>query len=297
MDPNYLTTQPVEFGDARANLRLSSVYALYGDQFRRWFGITAPTSVLASVALWLADDRIRAIYRNIPRGELPYHHGEIAEAFVLRFGAYFISWLLGCIALGAIATVVNGLDADDASDVWKSDSYQKAREHFGTLLWAALLTYCAFLVGMAMVEIVAVALTRVVGWSHFARFSYAMGVIGYAAIAGIISWFGMAIPLVLSGNAGAWAALKKSISLSNGYEGFLFLLVVESVIGSYLAWYAVRYGLSFLFPAQFRFTAWYGWLVYFMAVLATAAVEPPMFIGFSLLAANSSALTNAGAKE
>jgi hypothetical protein len=113
--------------------------------------------------------------------------------------------------------------------------------------------------------------------------------IGYVVVASIVSWFGMAIPLILAENIGVWKALKRSVKLSNGYEGFLFLLVVEFMAGSYVAWYAASYGLSFLFPAQLRFTAWYGWLVYFIAVLATAAVEPPMFIGFSLLAANEPA--------
>jgi hypothetical protein len=99
----------------------------------------------------------------------------------------------------------------------------------------------------------------------------------------------MAIPLILAGGVGAWGALKKSVKLSNGYEGFLFLLVVESVVGSYFAWYAVHFGLPFLLPAQLRYTAWYGWVIYLAAVLASAAVQPPMFIGFSLLASDESA--------
>jgi hypothetical protein len=94
----------------------------------------------------------------------------------------------------------------------------------------------------------------------------------------------MAIPLILTGDIGVWAALKKSVRLSNGYEVFLFLLVVESVVGSYVAWYATHFGLMFLFPAHLRYTAWYGWMVYLASVLASAAVQPPMFIGFSLLA-------------
>jgi hypothetical protein len=39
-----------------------------------------------------------------------------------------------------------------------------------------------------------------------------------------------------------------------------------------------------LVPDQLRQTWWYGWGVYLLAVLATASVEPPLFIGFSLLA-------------
>ena len=290
MEPNYLTAQPVELcGAPSSSLLLKSVYALYSGQFRRWFGITAPLSLLASVTLWMADDRIRAIYRNIPRGELAYHPGVIAEAFALRFGAFFSSWLLGCIVLAAIATVVNGLEADDTNDVWRSDSYQKAREHFGALLSVALLTFCVFLAGMAVIELVEVALAKAVVWSNFSRFSFIAGLIGYVLIAGIVSWFGTAIPLILSGDATPRSALKKSLRLSNGYEAFLFLLVVESTAGSWLAYYAVRSGLQLLFPAALRHTSWYGWVVYFAAILASAAVEPPMFIGFSLLAANERA--------
>jgi hypothetical protein len=66
----------------------------------------------------------------------------------------------------------------------------------------------------------------------------------------------------------------------------LFLLVVESMAGSYVAWYAVPLGLRFLFPPHLQYTTWYGWVVYFVAILASAAVQPPMFIGFSLLAAS-----------
>lgn len=154
---------------------------------------------------------------------------------------------------------------------------------------AALLTFCAFLAGMAGIEFILSAVIRVVGWRHFSRFSTGAYLVGYVVVASIVSWFGMAIPLILSDDIGAWTALKRSVKLSNGYEGFLFLLVIESLVGSYVAWYAVHYGLTFLLPAQLRYTVWYGWLVYFVSVLAAAAVEPPMFIGFSLLASNEHA--------
>lgn len=289
MDLNYSSVQPVELGGVpRPGSLLKDVYSLYGGQFRRWFFITAPTSLLASVVLLMADERVRAIFRGIPFLEIQYHWGEIAESYVVRFGSFFISWFLGCFALGAIATVVNGLD-NDSGEAWRSDSYQKAREHFGSLLIVALLTFCAFLAGMAAVEFSLSAVIRVVGWRHFSRFSTVAYLVGYVVVASIVSWFGMAIPLILSGEVGVGKALKRSVKLSNGYEGFLFLLVVESIAGTYVAWYAVHYGLPFLFPPSVRQAAWYGWLVYFVSVLASAAVQPPMFIGFSLLAAKGHA--------
>jgi hypothetical protein len=287
VDLNYSSAQQVELGAVpRPRVLLKDVYSLYGNQFRRWFAITAPTSVLGSIVLFMADQRIRAIYASIPQGEMRYHWGEMGEATAFRFGSYFIGWFLGCFALAAIATVVSGRDVNDSDEAWKSDSYQRAREHFGSLLLASLLTFCAFLIGMAAAEFVGFAVIRVVGWTNFSRFNPAASETGYVMVASVVSWSGMAIPLVLSGDIGAWTALRRSAKLSNGYEGFLFLLVVESVAGSYVAWYAVHHGLTFLFPPILRQTEWYGWLVFFVSVLASAAVQPPMFIGISLLAGN-----------
>jgi hypothetical protein len=298
VDPNYLIVQPVEFGGApRPRLRLKDVYRVYTGQFRRWFAITAPTSLLASAVLLMADRKIREIFRSFPITQITQHLPELAEAGALRYGSFFISWFLGCLALAAIATVANGLDKGDMEDVWISDSFQRAREHLWPLLWSAVLTFSILLAGMAAMEFVLVTFIRVVGWARFSRFNYEASLVGTVVIASIVSWFGMAIPLILAEDIGAWASLKRSLKISHSYEVFLCLLVCESVVGSYVAWYAVHYGLRFLFPPTLTYTEWYGWLAYFVTILASAAVQPPMFIGFSLLAAhehsNSSLLPGA----
>lgn len=286
MDPNYSFAQPVELdGGPRPRLLLKDVYRVYTGQFRRWFTITAPTSLLASVVLLMADRKIKEIYRSFPITQISHHMLEVAESGGLRYGSFFISWFLGCSALAAIATVANGLDKSEREDVWISDSFQRAREHFGPLLLAAVITFGIFLASMAAMEFVVFTLIRVVGWARFSRFTYEASFVGVVAVSSIVSWFGMAIPLILAGDIGAWAALRKSLKISNRYEVFLALLVCESLVGSYVAWYAVHYGLTFLFPAQLTYTAWYGRLVYFVTILASAAVQPPMFIGFALLAA------------
>jgi hypothetical protein len=172
LDPNYSIIEPVELAGAnRASSLLKNVYTLYGSQFWRWFGITAPTSLLASAVLLLSDQRVRAIYSSIPRSEIQYHSAEIIEAFVVRLGGFFISWFLGCFALAAVATAATGLDADDSNDVWKSDSYQRARQHLGPLLLVTAFTFCAFLAGTAVLGFIESSLIRVIGWAHFVRFN------------------------------------------------------------------------------------------------------------------------------
>jgi hypothetical protein len=269
---------------AAARVSLHDVFALYTQGFWRWFAITAPTSALCALVLFLRDQRVREIYRHISPSTVRYHWGDVAESYIVSLLAFFAAWLLGCFALAAIATEVNGARNEDASPVWMSDSYQRARERFGQISLVALFTFFAFGLCMVPTGIVGAVVIRMVGWPHFARFSLWVSTGSYIVIASVLSWFGMAIPLVLRGSIGAWAAIRKSLKISNGYEGFLFLLVIESLVGSYVAWYAVHYGLALVIPAPLRYSAWYGWTVYITFVLASAAVQPPMFIGFSLLA-------------
>ena len=284
MDPNYsLASQAEVVGGARPGFLLKSVFALYRTQFSRWFGITAPTSLLAAAAIWMADQRIKTMFRNIPFLELSHHRWEVAGALTIRYCSYFLSWLLGCFALAAIATVVSGLNGDEDDATWRTDSHQAGREHFGKLALVGLFTFCAFLAGIAITLFVTEAIGRVTSRALLLRFNFGIVLVGYIAVASVVSWFGMAIPLILR-NSGVWAAFKRSLELSNGYEGALLWLVVQSSLGSYLAAYGIYYGFRLFFPVPLQYTLWYGWLVFIVAVLAGAAIEPPIFIGFSLLA-------------
>lgn len=244
----------------------------------------APTSVLSGIVVVLADQRARAIFRGIPRGEFAGHFLDILAAGIIRFGSFFLAWLFGAFALAAVATVVNDLDADDKVGSWSRDSYEHAREHFGSLIALALITFCIFLAGLATLGLVEGAGFRLFGAARFLRYNYVFWIIGMIVVGSIVGWLGAAIPLVLRRDTKVWAALKKSVELSSGYEGSLLLLVVESVAGSVIVWYVVVHGLPLLLPPVLTYSLWYVWLLNLTGVLASAAVESPLFIGFSLLA-------------
>jgi hypothetical protein len=285
LDLNYPPARPPEFdGIQHERLSIHDVFIQYRRHFGRWFAITAPTSLIAALVLFLKDQQVREIYRNISRSTIQFHMGDIAKADAISCAGYLLAWLLGCFALAAIAAKMNEPAQRDVEAVWIHDAYELARERFGRILVIAIITLAIFLLCAACASFVVFALIRLVGWSHFARFNSIASTAFYITVAGVVSWFGMAIPLVVQGDAGAFQALKKSLKLSNGYEGFLFLLVTESVVGSYVAWYATHYGLALVAPPSLRYTAWYGWAVYVAWILASAAVQPPMFLGFSMLA-------------
>jgi hypothetical protein len=244
----------------------------------------APTTLLAGVVLLWADRQIKGILSGIRWFEVPIRWDKLIEAGMLRFGSFFVTWFLGCFALATIASVVNRLESDDDGTAWIPDRHQRAREHLGVVFAAALITFCVFLAGIEVSVFVQDAAVRVVGWPQFSRFSYAAGLIGYFTVASLVSWLGASIPLLLRGDTKLWASLKRSVELSSGYEGALFLLVVESAAGTFVAGYATLYTLHSLVPSHLTNTLWYGWAVNLAAMLASATMEAPLFIGLSLLA-------------
>jgi hypothetical protein len=267
----------------RPRFLLEQVHLLYRSRLWTWFGIMAPTSVFAGFVLLWADRQIKAILRGIPLFEIPHHWDKVVQATLLRFGSFFVAWFLGCFALASVASVVNRFEEDGEAAAWIPDRHQRAREHIGGVFLAALITFCAFLAGMAVSEFVQDAAVRVVGWPRFSRFSYVVGLIAVVAVASLVSWLGASIPLVVRGTK-LRTALKQSVELSSGYEGALLLLVVESLAGTFVAAYGTFYVLHTVVPNHLRYTLWYGWVVNLVAALATATVDPPLFIGLSLLA-------------
>ncbi len=243
-----------------------------------------PTTLLADVALLWADRQAKTIFKDVPLFEILNHRDKIIEVYSLRFGSFFAAWFLGCFALATVASVVNGIEGESGDAAWIPDRHQRAREHLGAVFAVALITFCAFLAGLAIAEFIQGAAIRVVGWRRFSRFSYPVSLIAIVTVASLVSWLGASIPLLLRGKTGLLAALKRSVELSSGYEGALLLLVVQSVAGTFVAGYGTFYVLHALVPNTIRHAPWYGWVVNLAAILASAAVEPPLFIGLSLLA-------------
>lgn len=269
---------------AEPGLLLKTVHKIYQGQFWRWFRIMVPTSIMAGLILTLSEQRVKALFRSIPRGAIGQHYFDILVADAIRFAGFFLSWVLGCFALAAIATVVSGLDDHDQQTVWVKDSYQRAREHVRPLILTAFIIFSAFILCGAVFGLLEFAALEALFERPLYRHTFAAGMIGYVFVASGISWLGASIPLVVRGDLTVWAGLKKSMKLSRGYQGALFLLVVESVVGSYIAWYAVVNGLPLLVPHAWQYPVWYIWIVRLLGVLASASVEPPLFIGFALLA-------------
>jgi hypothetical protein len=267
----------------RPRFLLQQVHILHRNRFWTWFGIMAPTSLFAGAVLLWSERQAKTISNAMPFFEISYHWDKLVEATVLRFGGFLAAWFLGCFALASIASVVNRVEEESAEAAWVPDHHQRAREHIGSVFVLAMITFCTFLAGFALAQFVISAAIRVVGWHRFSQFSYPASPLAIVTVASLVSWLGASIPLALRGTK-LWVALKRSVELGSGYEGALLLLVVESLAGSFVAFYVSLYTLHFLVPSDLRHAPWYGWVVTLVAALSSATVDAPLFIGFSLLA-------------
>jgi hypothetical protein len=97
---------------------------------------------------------------------------------------------------------------------------------------------------MAIVLALDIVLMRTVDRAYLRGASYWAALFGYLVVASVLSRFGTAIPLLIREPVSAWHALNMSVRLTRGHSGYLIVLAVESVAGSFLASLAIRYGSS-----------------------------------------------------
>ena len=102
VETNYSHVLQAEVGRIpQPGVLLRTVHAIYHAQFGRWFGIMAPTSLLAGLVLVLAAQQIKAINSAIPRGEVLLHKGDILVMGAVRYGQLFLVLVPGLFRAGS----------------------------------------------------------------------------------------------------------------------------------------------------------------------------------------------------
>jgi hypothetical protein len=262
--------------DSAPDVRLTSrglwrdIHSLYLTYFWSWFRVNAPATLGTVVVIQITNYEVSELWRT----------GDKAAAGSVRFGGFFLAWFIGCFALGAVATLVGRVINGD-EEAWDDEAYERARSKFWPLLSGAVLTFLCLILGFVVFLLIDGAVASALGRTRFLKFNYALSLAGIFLIGCAVSWQGLMFPMLIWTDVGAWQALKSSYTLANGYRTHLASLVIESLLASYLAGFGVYYALGFV--AHRLSLNWASWPIFVAAVLASAAAEAPMFIGFSLL--------------
>jgi hypothetical protein len=84
-------TYPLNSAPPSTQQLLHEVYKLYRNYFSRWFGITAFPTLLVTVILVIADQQVRGIFAGLHGVGVAEHPVDIIEAFLIRYGAFFLA--------------------------------------------------------------------------------------------------------------------------------------------------------------------------------------------------------------
>lgn len=282
---NYAAVPAVEDRPSTWAL-LHKVYCIYRDHHIKFATITIPAALFASFAITLSRLEGRYLSSKLTWNvEILQHPWELAQIFGVATLGFFLVWFFGCFAFAATASTVQSLAPESIENLDISDGYSRARDCVRPIFVFAVLTF--LMLGAAYYLSIWLA-PRVAGKMPSAQTGHAaffVVIYGTCLLAiAFVTRYSLAIPKIVDRGGSAWRAMLSTAPMTDGYDGYLLLLVAESVLGTYLAQIVVFLTVQKVLQRTGMIdTAWSGWILILAVALGSALVQPPMFIGFSLL--------------
>jgi len=278
---------------------LDRTFTLYRSHFWLFVGIMAVPHVI-NVALNLVLQGIVGPIFALPPGFDPQKAGVDPAAMAGKFFLGFlvigvVAWVLYSLALGA--TTIALADVYFSRPATIRGTYRKVRRRLGGLMHVLFSVMVRF-IGLVLLLSLGSAILFAVPAGIFGRSNpILMGVMGLVMFAvffagfALAIWFilryGVAIPALLLENLKAREALKRSVWLTKGQRGRLFLTLVLMLLITYITililqgpfWVAA----ALVAGKSGHIPAWLGSLSAVSAGLGGALSGPLLMIGFSLL--------------
>ena len=263
---------------------------IYQQHFWFFFKLTLPAVTLAWLVGLAINFQIRALSREMLHG---HHNGQygiyVFEGLVLNLTRYLITWIVFSLLFGALCIATQMIERGTPPAV--GDSVSAVRSRLGSLLRISLLLF-------GDCDRNSIRHEPGGGRSVFDRRK--IGLASPCAMASLI-WdllSGVSDPLALrprdSRRDARWlpsveAPFFRSDELTEGKWLILIALLTKSIIGGYLSgmapfWVAGLMKLQLPSP----------WILPLISVAAVAAVEPILFIGFTLLYLRAASLSSPG---
>ncbi|HTR23803.1 MAG TPA: hypothetical protein VMI10_07445 [Terriglobales bacterium] len=262
----------------RAGEFIAEVIDVYGRHFWFFFKLTLPAVALSWLVGVVSDVPVKAILRQVMQGRPDGRYGiYVFEGEIISLSRYLITWIVFSLLFGALCSATRTIESGATPSVHGSVDAVRARLR---PLFRVSLLLCGI---TAVVICIGGLAERGLFWAVY-RFNLhpplttliSYGIISAALL--ILSRFGLAIPAALLNCCSAWQSVFRSDELTESKWLILVALLAKSVIGGYLAgmspfWLARLLNLQL--PSR--------WILPLASVAAVSAVEPILFIGFTLL--------------
>ena len=250
----------------------------YRDNFWIFAKLMAPSVIFGYLVLMFCADEVRAILQHaFQTGGVAALRANIFKIGLINISGTFANCLFIFLSFAGICMAVAHLEAGD--DPSFGDYFVKVFQRPG-----AFLRLSAILMGLVLMSIglisVAIAFSSAILRVHWTPlFNLVVSLVLATLAFLVLSRFGLAIPAFIIDDNKVGQSIFRSDELTQGKWTILAILVTKATVGGYVAgmlpfWIAAR-AWSFGHPPS--------WLLTIASIAGVIAVEPYIFIGFSLL--------------
>ena len=263
---------------------LQDVLVAYHAHFWLFVKLVVPAAIFGYSAVIFFGARARDIISPLPLGpEILQHRMEILAAGFLRSFGFLVSWVLYCFAFAGTCIAVREIERGVVSS--SEQALQVVRERLLPFLRISFVLFLLMVVAILLVIITSIALLGL-AWKFGWRPSGYGWQIGFVVIALpfllALSRFGLAMPAVVLGDYRISDSLFFADALTSGKLAALLGLLLESVVGSYLAAVGPFWIAGCLLHGR-ALPAWGPWVLWVIAWVGGVLLQPTLFVGLALL--------------
>jgi hypothetical protein len=271
---------------------LDRVFSLYKRHLSTFVGIMAVPSLfnllLALATLTLQHLRGGPLFTPGQRLDSPELLTSILQIFGLILVAIVIYWVAYMLAVGAITVAIAEIYA--GRDIGIGGAYARARQQLGRLLLLALLWWLVIAVPSIVIIGIGAGFAIAMGRSSAAIIGILFVFIGMLALFALSIFvslrFAVSAPVLVLEGVSVTAALRRSVFLTRGFLGRVFVLVLCAALVAYTSIMLFQMPFNVASALAGKFSTAGFWLDMAGAICGTIGqtlTAPIMVIGVAVL--------------
>jgi hypothetical protein len=255
---------------------LRSTSATYQENLGLFVRILSPAVLLGYIAVFVTSAKSQEMIRELVATQRLDDYGTLVAAGMVRQGGMFVSWLLYSFAFVATCAAVRTLNAGETPSA--DAAYAQARERIGAMLLIAILLFLLAIFAAVVAIFVGNFFPRIRALNASNWIFYTIMVLGWTGVAKL----SLAFPAAVLDRVSLKQAFFLSDELTAGRNLILFVLLLETLGGSYLA-HQIPYVMSEWIWGTGIWPDWVSYATLACAILGGALVQPNLFVSLARL--------------